>query len=65
MYIFSGPTAFQLYFDNQKSTLVEEAGDLPDTELAMMAARRFKELPAEEKQVRINSSNWFKEWLST
>ena len=45
-------TGFQLWLSENKDDLQEEHPDLSEADLMVAAAKAFKELPKEDKQVR-------------
>lgn len=46
-----GKTGFQLWLENNREDMEEENPELSETDLTMLAAKRFKELSTDEKKV--------------
>ncbi len=44
-------SAFQIWYEENESDLISEHPDLDDTDLKVLAAREFRQLPSDKKAV--------------
>ena len=52
IFTYRTPSAFDLWYEDNKSELLDEFPDLSDEDLTQIAAERFRELSKEQRQVQ-------------